>query len=306
MEKRLLWTATASPFDPSPPRSFHSSTYSPAAQLPSIELEENNELLHVTGINEVSASTVWQGKLTRFLRTGSIHEWFPREQLNFPPLPPHTILTFLAGEVANALHKEEAHTQQWNEKKKRTTPLLSKYLIWIGKDVWPSAFLLHHVMRSITPSWQHTLLPRCIFLAPSSDQEKFWAITTALSSIATAVVIASPPSLSFAQSVRCARASMKGGSLGLFVRTQKELATPSAATTRWEIHTVPSPSLSPRWQLELRHAKGPQPRRSSWIVEASYGEKISLHLPQKLVDAPRSEERVYQQNSEQRIEQRVG
>ena len=69
------------------------------------------------------------------------------------------------------------------------------------------------------------------------------------------------------------------------------LDAPSAALTRWRISAMPSPPVLPddpevpgvgraRWQLELRRARGGQPR--SWLVDAPDSQgRLALAMPER-------------------------
>lgn len=203
------------------------------------------------------------------LPTGTIHEWFSAQHT-----PPCSIFALLAG---NALRQSHAD--------------LSKFVVWIGRDIWPTPYLLEQTMyitvqegaRSVSKS----LISNCLFIDPPNEKLKLWALELALRSPAVSVAIASCKKLSFATTRKLSLLARKSQALALLFCDAKSLRAPSSAFSRWHIETVSSASTTPCFRIQLLKCKGAQPRISSWVVELQEGvcsyehrqQTLSLHIP---------------------------
>ena len=133
-----------------------------------------------------------------------------------------------------------------------------RHIVWIGKESWPSPFLL----RKTLPE---EYLPKCIFLNPKNHKEYLWSIEHALRSPAVALSIGHLKKLSLSQSRRFALLAKKKKSI-LFLSKQ-ELLSPSAASTRWSLLPAAFNEPSPSWQLILEKQKGFSTERNTWHIQ---------------------------------------
>lgn len=168
-----------------------------------------------------------------------------------------------------------------------------RYVLWIGRDCWPSAFLFQ--LYSDTVSLP--LIEQSLFFDTSDKLEKIWAIDLALRSKACAAVICESRGLPFNLSKRFSLAARKGGGVGLLVRSSSEMRNlqlpSSTASTKWLISPVPSNS-HPAWKLRLLKKKGVQANLHEWILhsELSSSGKLVLHaVPCAQLDKSLHEER---------------
>jgi hypothetical protein len=113
-----------------------------------------------------------------------------------------------------------------------------------------------------------TALMQSLFINPSSESDRLWAIDLCARSPAVAAVVADGSGITLAQSRRLQLAAEAGASLMLLARPAHELAIPSAAATRWRIEHVASRTARPRWNISLVRCKGVQ-RRSGMDASAS-------------------------------------
>jgi len=221
------------------------------------------------------------GLLGGGLACGAVHEWFGVEggggedsggggsspafgrddRLLLPPL---AILSHLAFEAV----ARDGH----------------RLAVWVGRRCRP---YLRSLVRE--GGGDRRLLHRSIFVDPANDAERLWAIDLAARCLGVAAVVADGSGLDMAASRRLQLAAQAtgGGALVLLARPACELATLSAAATRWRVVPVPPPdpedrpgleemnapgrrhglslslpSPSPRWTVELLRCKGVQPLNS--------------------------------------------
>ncbi|MBC7773203.1 MAG: hypothetical protein H7210_11955 [Pyrinomonadaceae bacterium] len=185
------------------------------------------------------------------LAGGALHEWFgvidapqTRTQRWTPPL---LILSHLVRQSVRA-----SKERPW--------------CLWVGERVWPTP----HGMMGLE-SDHRGILARSLFVAPSTEGERTWAIDLALR-VAGLVVIADASSLSMASTRRLQLAAEAGGSLGLLARPPHERGELSAASTRWEITRSVSTSENPCWQVQLSRCKGLQAIGThTVVVERNHG-----------------------------------
>jgi hypothetical protein len=205
------------------------------------------------------------------LSRGAIHEWFGgggeegKRASRGRWLPPHTLLIHLA----------------WRAIDSGSTGLV----VWIGRRVWPHACALArfttentefterdfgfarkrlawippdlNVPSSSVPSVFSVvnLISQSIFLDLPDDASRLWAIDLALRNPAVNVVISDGSRFRMAESRRLQLAAERGRTLALIARPSWEAAELSAAATRWRVCRTPSPSLAPRWIVELLRCK---------------------------------------------------
>lgn len=176
----------------------------------------------------LGASDLWGSDLTT--QRGVVHEWFSGAASDFPAL------SILAHLTRTAM--------------KRTHDLCA---VWIGAACFA------------TPRLLGDLLARSLFVDPSDDAARLWAIDLALRSPGVSVVIADGKRLDMAASRRLQLAAQARrdepahGPLVLIARPARDLTELSAATTRWVVLPAPSSSLRPRWTVQLLRCKGMRP-----------------------------------------------
>lgn len=179
------------------------------------------------------------------IAAGAIHEWMFDDALDSPPL---IIPAYLA---ANLLRQNED----------------ARSVFWIGKDVWPSPYLL--------AQRDPLLLSRSVFLDPPSEKIRLWCLETALRSSASRAVVASVSNFTLAQTKRLSLAAAYSGATGFIIRKKEELSLPSSALTRWIVKPTPSETATPSFLLHLARCKGASPIQREWKVQIS-DETISL------------------------------
>lgn len=184
------------------------------------------------------------------LPCGAIHEWLCDEA-------PLQILIALA---SSALKKSS-----------QSSPEGQRRVFWIGENIWPTPHC-----------FDDKLLACSIFLKPPTSKLKLWSMELALRSPATAALVCACRNLHFFTTQRFLHAAKHGNGLGLIIRPEKELSCPSAATTRWHVSPLPSPSTFPRWRLKLLHAKSSKSLLEEWIIEVD--EERSLKVIQEKVE----------------------
>jgi hypothetical protein len=240
---------------------------------------------------------------------GTFHEFFALPALfnsctsKIQPYPPCLLLSLLAGNAMKNIITTEILQDNYKKelffKNKLKPPALEKLIIWIGKQIWPSPFLLHGTINfSLRPAalLAHTsgsarfinLLPNCIFIDPPNEKLLLWCIENALRSPAVAVTIANIEKLSFPVSRKLALLSKQNCSLGLFVRSARQTKYPGFSTSKWTVRPQRSDSENPTWELKLIKYRGRQPIQDSWIIEQKEREedenqKIYISLSSKMV-----------------------
>jgi len=170
-----------------------------------------------------------------YLDRPGIHEWFGE------PWPPLGILLDLAC--------------------RRLDVAEGRWAVWVGRRCWPYPGALGERADR--------LLARSIFIDPPDDGGRLWAIDLAARSPSVAVVVADGSGLAMASTRRLQLATESGSTLVLCARPARERGGLSAATTRWlvtprherkgRMSPSMSPSMNPRWTVELLRCKGVQP-----------------------------------------------
>jgi hypothetical protein len=109
---------------------------------------------------------------------------------------------------------------------------------------------------------QRWWLHQSIFVDPSCEADRAWAIDLALRSAAVSAVVADGTGLRMAETRRFQLAAESGRALAIIVRPPRELDMLSAATTRWLVRAAPTGSAHPRWTVQLLRCKGVQPAQA--------------------------------------------
>ncbi|MCO6429364.1 MAG: hypothetical protein J5J00_00760 [Deltaproteobacteria bacterium] len=214
------------------------------------------------------------------IQCGQLHEWFGATAWGTSSWdtsrPPLTILASLFGNLISNCTEERKG--------------FSKVILWIGKECWPSPYLLAQCHGSAL--FHNSLLQSSLFIDPAGSESRKWCFETALRSPAVAAAVCYLKGVNLTLSRRFAIAAKMGGALGALIRPEKESGLASAAATRWIVRSVRSPTPHPRWELNLLKQKGKQPNRASWIIESHEEQKISLHIPSDVADQSRAEEKI--------------
>lgn len=214
----------------------------------------------VFGIPAIDQALPGQG-----LSKGALHEFCFAQQKQIK-IPPSILPAFFS-------------TQALNSSTKR--------IFWIGRSLWPTPYLLLQLAATKT-------LQQHIFIDPPNEDLLLWAIETTLRSPATAACIAAAPRTSFPISKRLALAAAKNKSIGLLIKTPKEIEASSAATTKWQIEPLRSKHNLPAWNVTLLHCKGTLPPQRTWSVTVANGaqngdqQTLSLRLLSQMGSKPLS------------------
>jgi protein ImuA len=158
------------------------------------------------------------------------------------------------------------------------------WVIWIGKRVWPYPHLL---MRG--PDGRR-LLERSVWIDAPTAAERLWAIDQALRCPAIAAIVADGRTFNMPATRRLQLAARHSRALLLVARPPGESSELSAATTRWSVNAVVSPTKNPRWiatLLRCKSAAQPTVTRRSWVVEFDRAQG-HVHLLPDVVDRPAS------------------
>lgn len=212
------------------------------------------------------------------LRRGVIHEWFGEADDHSPP---HAVLIHLAQRAA----RSNEHVQGGDGQR----------IIWIGRSCWPHP-------RALVRNENRDLLNRSVFVDPSDEAARLWAIDHALRSAAITAVIADGHGIDMAQSRRLQLAAEAGGTLALIARPPHELDQLSAAFTRWRVSACVNRAEGeggtgggtarggdrPRWTIELLRCKGMRPSeaRPCWVLELDRAKGI-VSVPADVGDRSR-------------------
>jgi hypothetical protein len=194
--------------------------------------------------------TGWDGRAgpTRLGRR-AVHEWFGELRGGRDWRPPLALLVHLA-------------RRAWCSDDAR------RWTFWVGRGVWPypQALARGHALvpaggllaAAPDPAPDGALfLEHAVFVDPPDDGSRLWAIDLALRCPSVAAVVADGDGFAMAATRRLQLAAEAGRALALLARAPWEVATRSAASTRWRVSARVAPgSSAPRVQVELLHAKG--------------------------------------------------
>lgn len=173
-------------------------------------------------------------------------------------------------------------------------------VVWIGKKVWPQPWLLaQRADEAADERASGGLLERSVLVDPPNGDDRLWAIDVCLRSSAVGVVIADASGMTMAHSRRLQLAAEAGDALALLARPGRELAVASAAAMRWRVEPLISPTLQPRWQIELIRCKAGQglsgkDAATSLVLEHD-GATGDLRVPAALADRPSTSSVVQEQ-----------
>lgn len=161
-----------------------------------------------------------------------------------------------------------------------------KEIFWIGKQAWPTPFLLERLYPPTSHAEKVTYKESCFFIDAPDRKIALWSIETILRGSAACCVIADCSNISFTLSRRLALAAEDSRSLLILLRDNKYARSPSSAVTRWQLSQALSLNEHPSWELKLLQCRGKEPARKTWILEEQYGEKISLRLSTAMEGIP--------------------
>lgn len=141
----------------------------------------------------------------------------------------------------------------------------SRRFIFVGPHVVP--YLSAFEQGPLT-----SVLARTIFVEPANAADRAFVIDAALRCSSTLAVIADGRGIEMTLSRRFQLAAGTGHSIGILLRPERELATLSAAATRWLVHPAVSPDDDPRWSVELLRCKGLRPATDArrWTVRLKH------------------------------------
>lgn len=199
------------------------------------------------------------------LKCGAVHEFFYNDPLLTTRITSgkkspatklslsRTIPTLLAYNTIESYYDSPASAWDASYSREKIFPF---FIVWIGKGCWPTPFALpNHCLAS------------CLFIDPPSEKLTLWTLETALRSHAVKLVVADCPTLSLTTSRRLLLAAEAHNTTAILLRDIRDIATPSSATTRWEL--TPHAALNqplPLWELSLQKIKGGSLATRSWIV----------------------------------------
>ena len=270
-----------------------------------------------TGLREIDDLLPDQG-----LSRGAVHEWqggrlrteAPTDQIklnaqrtrlpegyNLDPLQnyPITIPSILAIR-AYLQHSIEIEQSVLT----RETNSYKKYLVWLGRDIWPTPYLLslgeqlwrsqHAESPTVSNSRIDELLNSSLFLDPPLDHY-LWSLERTLRSTAICAVIALHPeehytgtrsapnrkaatvSKLIAISKRLSLAAKQSGNIG-FLLARSKLIRKTASASRWTISTLSSLTDQHLWRVDLEQIKGALPAERSWTLRLDLSEMSSPTL----------------------------
>lgn len=154
---------------------------------------------------------------------GMVHEWFSR----FGPA------VTLAGRLIQRVHRSQGGL-----------------VVWVGRWCWPHP-------RWFVGRWPgRGSMGEALFVDPSSDGDRLWAVELCVRSPAVTGVIADGRGLTMSATRRLQLAARDGGSRVMLLRSIEERKELSASAVRWLVEPVVSPGRHPRWSVELLRCKG--------------------------------------------------
>jgi hypothetical protein len=164
-----------------------------------------------------------------------------------------------------------------NQKLFNTQQADSPLYIWIGKEAWPSPYILKH--------------SRSLFIDVDSDKNKSWSIFTALKCIAVTGVFAHLNKASFALTRRLSLVAKDNKTRAFLFRDIKNITQKSAAHSRFIISQMPSDQGAPTWRVTLtqiregwnrgaaEYINDQIPKLAEWIIQMRQDEEtVSFNL----------------------------
>jgi hypothetical protein len=153
----------------------------------------------------------------------------------------------------------------------------SPLYLWIGKEVWPSPYILKN--------------SRSLFIDVDSDKNKSWSIFTALKSMAVTGVIAHLNRAPFPLTRRLSLIAKEHKTRAFLFRDIKNITQKTAAHSRFIINQIPSQSGAPTWRITLtqiregwdrssiEYINEQIPKLAEWIIEMRQDEEtVSFNL----------------------------
>lgn len=153
----------------------------------------------------------------------------------------------------------------------------SPLYLWIGKDVWPSPYILKN--------------SRSLFIDVDSDKNKSWSIFTALKSMAVTGVVAHLNKAPFPLTRRLSLIAKEHKTRAFLFRDIKNITQKTAAHSRFIINQIPSQTGAPTWRITLtqiregwdrsaiEYVNEQIPKLAEWIIEMRQDEEtISFNL----------------------------
>lgn len=211
------------------------------------------------------------------LSSGALHEWFGISNAEPSPasyktyfqeaLPPLTLISVLTGNALENSFKQVGSLKRASSSKEQILKSWNRYILWIGKECWPSPYLLQKTLPF------PELLAACLFIDVASEEDRLWAIDTALRSEASFATIAYLPKLTISQSKRFSIALEKSNRFAFLLRPPEARSKPTTSATRWEARPYKAPTASPEapplpaWHLSLTKQKGKQSLKRNWVVQ---------------------------------------
>jgi hypothetical protein len=182
---------------------------------------------------------------------------------------PSSIPALLARNAIEHYYSSPASAWHRSNVRSEHAALAPFFIIWIGKRCWPTPFAL--------PT---EALPCCLFIDPATEKLALWAIETALRSHAVKIVIADCPSHSLTTSRRFLLAAEAHNTTAILLRSPKEIAVSSSATTKWQISPALSEHSHPLWEINLARCKGRALAATTWLVglEDNYENRAEVSL----------------------------
>lgn len=187
-----------------------------------------------------------------------------------------------------------------------------RLVMWIGRRCWPHLGALSvvrdplseneigessTVIRTIkngertTENGQRpqqvdqTLLQQSIFVDSPDAASRLWAADLALRCSSVVAVVIDGDHFDMAAMRRLQLAAESSGALALLARRPHTRGERSIAATRWLVCSRCSPSMSPRWGVELLRCKTAVMSTTKWVVELGHANSLEL-VSTDMVDRP--------------------
>lgn len=154
----------------------------------------------------------------------------------------------------------------------------TSYVVFLGKEVWPTPFILRDVFSSELP------LTNFLFINPFSDKNRQKALEILAHSSNVLTVVTSLNKVSFAFTQKIHLFSKQSHAYTFIFRDKRELSQKSAAHSRWLVNPTISKTDFPSWNISLQHSKGTCIQDKEWRMEGLNEEEVSVYLLPELVD----------------------
>lgn len=211
------------------------------------------------------------------LSFGSVHEWSLANELEckskniwYPP-------SFITCAVLGATLRSSTLLQQ------------KSLVVWIGKKIWPTPYLLQRTLAVKNWSWSS----QGMFLDPKDKEERLWSIIQFLHSPGVFAVFADGSGFNFIATRRLQLAAQKNNALCFLLRPPWEIERNSSAHSKWKIITLADTQHGEdndeRWHIELVSGKGIL-TPLAWDLEWTESEQGGLHLVEKPLPIVRERE----------------